>query len=54
MKQEKYRFDNAYEVVYRYNEQQKAYVCIGNYYLFEITKKTSRKRAIELVEEFNF
>jgi len=45
-----YRFDNNYSLVYKYNKNNKCYICIGNYYMFNITKKMSYNKAKKQVE----
>lgn len=46
----KYRFDNAYESVYEYDKNQKAYIYIGSYYAYEITKRMSYQQAVRKIE----
>ena len=45
-----YRFDNNYSLVYKYNKNNKCYICIGNYYIFDINKKMSYNKAKKQVE----
>lgn len=47
----KYRFDNAYEKVYRYSKENHAYIYIGSYIAYGITKKMSYKQAVKKVEQ---
>lgn len=48
----KYRFDDSYEKVYEYDAEQDAYVFIGTYYNFNITKNDSYSEAVEKVENY--
>jgi len=51
-----YRFDDAYEKVYEYDDDERAYVFIGTYAGFGITAKMSEaekiKTAFEGLDEF--
>jgi hypothetical protein len=49
---EKYRFDNAYQKVYEYDSDQKAYLFIGTYVAFGITSRMSEKKKTQIVEEY--
>jgi len=49
----KYRFDNCYELVYKYSEANKCYYCIGSYYMYDITKDMGYKRAVRRVNEYS-
>ena len=51
MDKERYRIDDAYEKVYEYNEDQNAYIFIGSFLSFGITKKMSTKKQIEKIEK---
>ena len=53
MKQEtkKYRFDNAYEMIYELDGFGKSYVFLGSYYFYDITKNMSYEQATEIVEK---
>ena len=46
-----YRFDDAYEKVYEYNYDQKAYLFIGNYLTYGIYIQMSEEGKIRIVEE---
>lgn len=51
MENERYRIDDVYEKVYEYDEDQNAYVFIGSFLSFGITKKMSTKKKIEKIED---
>ena len=48
---DKYRFDDAYETVYVYDEDAKAYLSCGSYYAYGITSDMTEEEQIRIVEE---
>ena len=52
---EKYKFDNAYESIYEWNDNANAYLFLGSYYSFGITKEMSHAEAVAIIEnDFEF
>ena len=47
---DKYRFDDAYEKVYEYNEDAQAYVFCGSYIAYGITAQMSEEEQLRIVE----
>ena len=47
---EKYRFDDAYEKVYEYDEAAQAYVFCGSYLAYGINSKMSEEEQLRIVE----
>lgn len=47
---QKYRFDNAYESVYKYDKNQEAYIYVGSYYSYGITKQMNYQQAVRKIE----
>lgn len=51
---EKYRFDDAYQKVYEYDESAKCYVNIGSYFAFGIDAGMSESEKTQIVEMEDF
>ena len=47
---EKYRFDDAYEKVYKYDEDSHAYIFCGSYIIYGITSEMSEERKTNKVQ----
>jgi len=48
---EKYRFDDAYQKVYEYDEESSAYIHCGSYFAYGIKPKMSYEQKKRIAEE---
>lgn len=48
---DQYRFDDAYESVYVYDDEAKCYLHVGTYLAYGIDKKMSETEKLKIVED---
>jgi len=53
MKTREYRFDNAYQKIYKYDEEQQAYLFFGSYFAYGITNKDRYYTAVSKINNNN-
>lgn len=47
----KFRFDNNYENIYKYDKNLKAYIFWGTYYMYDITHNMTYREAVKIIKK---